>query len=339
MSVLYTPPMQQLGTGDEFTNAQSYFSGMVNSVFGNETVMDRFGMRQVVSDGKTWEFPFVALADHYEHNPGSQLPDRAQPLTEERTVVADEKEIGSHAYVAQPQRNIVHYDVFGPYARASAESLARARDSRTIRTCLIGARQDARGPNNEFPAGNLQRRNAATIAAGYPRTAAGSRAVQEDLAAIRESMDNKNVPRENRFALVTPYILSVLLRDQNLLQADIADPNNPNRKLTSIMERVEGFQVIMTNQLPSTNVTTGDSKYQGDFTKTAMLCLQDDMPFGYVEFNGGLGTEGPLWYPDRRSWLVAAALHMGVKWLRPECLGEVYVSTSEYTLSNGVYGP
>lgn len=328
--------LQNLGSGDNRALALLEFSGLVQTNFPTAIKFWPYIMKKAVSSGKSWQFPFVGQMSYIEHDAGTDLPGQAEPISEERTITCDDKEIVSHAWLTKVDDFIAHFDEKNHVAREAALALGRVVDSRCARMLAKGARQDARGANDEFDSGVLIRRNAASVSAGYPVSAAGSRALQDDLANAGQAFRERNIPEAMWTAWITPYLLRVLLRDNTIVSRDYVDAATGN-KSTEIVSRVSNFKIEVTNQMPSTNVTTGEAAYQGNFSKTAALCMANPGAVGFVSF-GGVEAFGPEWKTEKRAWLLGAAHFGGCKWLRPEACAEIYCHTSDYTLTDGEYG-
>ena len=87
--------------------------------------------------------------------------------------------------------------------------------------------------------------------------------------------------------------------------------------------RIEGIAsspIIKTNHLPTTNINTGPSAYQGDFTKTAALVMKKEA-VGTVKL---LDLSMQMGYDMRRQGtLILARYAVGHGILRPECAVEL----------------
>lgn len=329
-------PMQNLGTGDERANALLMFSGKVEAVLPMATKLWERMAKMTITQGKSFQFPFIGSKGYIEHTAGAEIEGDADPISEERTVAVDDKEIISPVWFTKPAMDIAHYDPVPEAARQCGLAIGRALDSRGFRMIAKGARKSERG-GGEFSAGNLVRRNAASVAAAYPVSATGSRNFQDDLASAGQTLREKNVGEDGWVCYITPYLHRVLTRDNVIVNRDYIDPLT-NQKLSQVISRVENFEIVVTNNLPSTNVTTGESAYQGNFSYTAALCTAGPDALGCVQF-GGVNTDGPTWKDTKRSYFANAAWFGGMKWLKPEYCVEIYANTSAYTLTGTDYAP
>jgi hypothetical protein len=316
-----TSPLQDLGAGDEQALALTQFAGTVLTAFDEMLVAGRYGVKHYLQSGDSWQFPATWKMSAESHTPGVELAGSDEPLTEERTVSIDDKELVGHAYLSKRDSLISHLDLIPEWAKQAARALAKQYDSYWLRSLILGARQSARGPASEFPAGNVVTRDAATLVAAYPISLAGSKNLQDDLGEIAQDMDEKDVPKENRVAFLSPYLKRVIRQDKTLLSRDYQDANDQNSRR---LIEVEGFLVEETNNMPSSNIATGESTYQGNFSLTACCCIGDSSAVGTV-FLEDIEPFGPEWYTNRRAWLLGAAMFQGSKWLRPEACGEIAI--------------
>lgn len=334
--------------------ALAQFSGRVESTFPYLTVFRDKVMTARVTAGDSHQFPYLSDMGYTEHEPGTQLAGQKRPITEDRRIVVDQREITASAYLNKPDDFIKHYNDLPMRADAAARTIAETIDSRCARMLAKGARQPARGLDGEgdFPSGVLERIAGADIATAVPRSAIGSRTVQDALASVGQQFVERNISRTSFpwYAFVSPYLYHVLLRDNSLVSRDYVDPTT-NNKIRTLVSMVENFTIVETNQMPQNagnfrnhggtgSVTEGESAYQGDFTDTAIVCMAAMDAVGMVDFSD-IEAFGPTWYEDRRAWLYGAAKFSGIKWLRPAACAEIYVANSDYVLNatTGEYEP
>lgn len=218
--------------------------------------------------------------------------------------------------------------------RECVRIISEKLDKRCFRLLALSARTAAVSGVHNGGYGKL--RTAADVPTAYARDATGSGRFLDDLSYMAQTFDENNIPRENRYCFTTPYMLAVLTRDSKIMNRDyFADKYG-----MSIHERTvtvaEGFQLIPTNHLPSTNVTNDLSKYNGDFTinsgsargqPVALCCYANgqDSPVGGVHAAGLQNVV--FWDENRDTWMVKSKLMVGMDVLYPWLAGEIYVHT------------
>jgi hypothetical protein len=341
---ILNPRGANLGGSDSRANNLAKYRGILESVWLEDLPSTAYAMRATAVDTDTYEFYGVGVMEAHEHTPGTDVEGQNKPARERRTVVADQKELTSGHYEARIDRILSHIDVTKRVARNQMHAIKLQHEIRVLRQIAQGARQAARedaAGDPAFPAGNLIQRNAASTAAAYPMTAQGSKNLQTDLEAAQLELDTKNVPPGMRVAFLGPREWQVLMQDRGLSNAQLRAPLG-NSVLQYQMVEAAGFNIVKNNILnrafPSTAVTTGEAAYQGNFTKTAWLAMGHNEAVGLVSFGGLDMLSETIPHKGNVTFLSPIEL-IGCKWLTPEACVEGYVSTSEYTLTNGVYAP
>jgi hypothetical protein len=319
--------LQEFGSGDELALALKEFSGLVLTKFPEMMVFGNHIWTKSVSSGKEHQFPAVWAMECEEHTPGTDLAGDEDPLMEERLVYADTRQLVGHAWVSELHDFFAHFDDRTEIADQAAKSIAKKADSRLGRCIALGARTAARGPAGEFPAGNVViAATAGAINLAYPISPTGAKRLRDDFAQMAQNMDEKDVPKGERFAYIDPFLKRVLSQDKTLVSRDYQGKNDMlSRKLVEC----EGWLIEETNNIPRTLVAAGvgdggQSSYRGDFTKTVCLFTGDRTAVGQVTF-GGIRAFGPTYHEERLSYLLGAKILQGAKAIRPEACGEIQI--------------
>jgi hypothetical protein len=323
MSVTLTHPLQSGGTGSELALAIEQFSGTVLTTFEQlSKFWPMIAKRRLVS-GNSVQFPAIGTMGTIEHTPGEDVPSGGDPLSEERVIPVDNKQILASAWISNVDEFISHFDVRSTYAIEAASAVQRTVDSRAARMIALGARESARF-SGTFPSG-VRIRRTATFANAYPISSTGADNVVADLGTAAQQLDERNIPRGGRVAWVSPHIMNVLVQSNRIVNRDysVMNQGGVDRQMVPV---VADFQLHMTNVLTSSgigNFTDGESAYRGDFTKTAILAVGHSQAVGAVEFSG-IVAEGPVYKIEKQASLLLAKWFGGIKWLRPEACVEIY---------------
>jgi hypothetical protein len=337
--------------GDDRSIALTMFWGTVLEAFRAETVLwnsvGEMGVgpnaapviaSRTMTEGKSWEFPIIGDDPTPEyHTPGTEL--LGQDVTLDKGTITIDDILVSHYDVPIDQITVSHFDVIAPFARKLGRSLATDFDKKLIITGVKAAQTAA--VTGIHSGGNVVERVAATQAAAYPATDTGALNFRSDVAELGQLLDEDNVPANGRFLLISPYlrrILGATTAGNNPIAVWSKDftagENGINTRTIAILE---GFQVLVTNHLPSTAITSGPSKYQGDFTAAGTgegrpvalaLCGADEgsAGIGYVTAGG----VQPHLEPDHRrnTTFMKAQMMVGAGVLSPWCAGEIHVDTA-----------
>lgn len=324
-NVVLNPKLQEYGTGSTVALALKQYSGLVLQSYLMSLVATKHALKKdITGKGNSYQFPATARVSMEEHTAGTELTGNNQPEVEERTITVDSKQLISHRYFDEVQEFIGHYDMRAVAGRLHGHSLGKEVDSRMLRMIALGARQTSTGSgDDEFRAGQrVQADNAGAVTAAYALSLDGSQELQDDFEEIGRAMDDDDVPDMARVAFLTPYLRDVLLQDKTLVSRDYQSTND---MLSQRMLKVKRFRIEVTNNMPSTNAVSGESAYQGDFTKTVALFIGDGTAIGQVTCGGGIRSITPTWIDRVQSWLQGAKILQGCKWLRPEACAELYL--------------
>lgn len=241
--------------------ALKMFAGDVLLAYRLETVFDNntgnIIAKKAIASGKSWQWPILGNdpAPEY-HIPGTELLGQIQTFNE-ITVTIDDILVG-HRDIPLDQLSISHYDVIQPYATAIGRAMAIFRDGLFARMGVIAARTAAL--TGYHSGGNVVSRYTAAgtaMVSSYPNSSTGASQFLDDSAALAQLLDEDNIPRSGRNMFIPPAILRVLGYDTGLklFSKDfIAGGNNANER---IVTRVQGFDVYVSNNMPSTNFAGG----------------------------------------------------------------------------------
>lgn len=307
--------------------------------------------RETVENGKSFQHLMWAdLPDPENFVPGNELLGQ-QFEVEEGTVTVDQYLV-SHNYVPRDQMKLSHFKILPRLARSQARRLGRAYDGRVMRLAALGARQTTAVTKNGLAihsGGNRVTRAGAGAAAtdpvlAYPRTATGAANLRADLRTLALREDQDNIPRgtARRGIFFTPEMNDVLTFDttaQVFSRDYIQDQNNQQKREVNLIEgfTVMGLPNFSSNggPMPNSNVATGLSKYQGNFTAQT----SDGIPVAITIAEGEDGGAGigvvtfetvqqeVVYYPEKMSWLVMSYLYVGCDIMNPWLLGSVEAIT------------
>lgn len=295
---------QALLAGDDRALFLKEFSGEVLSAFN---VMNKFGpLHRVrsIMNGKSAQFPVLGTVTASYHTPGTELVGQATSQNE-RVLVIDDMLVAD-VFVAEIDELISHYDVRAEYSKQIGETLAKTWDQNVARLIVLAARASA--INTGFDGGTtLTNANyadtGATIAAG--------------LFSAAQALDEKNVGEDERYAFFRPAQYYILAQTTNVLNRDWGGSGAYSEG--SVL-KVAGIHIDKSNNVPSTNVTTGPSQYRGDFSTVQGIVFQKSA-VGTVKLREP--TTVVHEQPEKIGTLVYGKMAVGSDYLRPECAVEL----------------
>jgi hypothetical protein len=289
------------------------FSGEILKAFKEVNVALERSMVRTISSGKTAQFPATWKAAAAYHTPGAELVGQVIKHGE-RTINIDGLLIAD-TFMASIDEAMNHYDVREPYKNELGYALANKMDRHLLQLMCMAARA------------------AATITGGF----GGSQLSNVDydtspntlvtgIFDASVALDEKDVPDDGQRSGFFPSSLY-----HNLIQSDRAvnrDWNaqeaNGSYKKGKIME-VAGIQIVKTNHLPQTDLSSGasalqENDYFDDFSDVV----------GVVTHKTAVGTVKlmELAYEQeyeirRQGTLMVAKYAMGHGVLRPACAVEL----------------
>ncbi len=292
--------------------------------------------RKIISQGNSHQFYLMAdTPDPEEHIPGEELIGQQFEIDEGNITI--DGIVVAHHDVPLDQMRLANFDILGPLARKTGERIARFYDNRLARLLVLTARGAAVTKNglNVHGGGNRVVVDNESLATAFPVTSAGATAFLDAAQELAEAMDNDNVPEAGRYMWIDPYIRRVLAKDTGIWDVHYAQNASGNNFQSRLIGKLAGFEVMVAkNRIPSANVTTGPSKYQGTFTVTSANTAvgrpvavvaaggQYGMaPVGIVQHGG---VESVMVPDERRNTVfVKSQVLMGAGQLHPWCAGVI----------------
>jgi hypothetical protein len=296
------------GSVDEIFLMQ--FSGEVITAYDETNVFGSRSLVRNISSGKSAQFPATWKAVARYHTPGALIVGQAI-LSGERTILIDDLLISDVA-IASIDEAKSHFDFRQPYTKQLGAALARSWDTNVAQVGVLAARAAA----------TMTGANGGTVINGGVAVRTTMSLLVASLSAAAIALDEKDVPETDRYAFLKPAVYGKLVASAeaaDFLTQDEGNGGNGSRASGKI-NRIFGLELVKTNNLPSTNVATGPTAYQGDFTNTAALVMHKDA-VGTVKLLD-LSVEME-WLIQYQTNLVLAKYAIGHGILRPECAVEV----------------
>lgn len=296
-------------SGDVDALFLTQFGGEIMGIFQQALVAVPSFMVRNITNGKTAQFPAYGRVTANYHTPGAEIVGQTVAHAE-RTISIDDMLVADVA-LAQIDDLMNHYDVRGPYSSELAYALANKADKQILQTALLAAR------------------GTATVTGGSDGLAITSASAASSASALitaaftaSQNFDEKNLPPEGRKLFLKPAQFYLLAQSTNVQSRDYSANPGDLAKGTPGAE-IAGLQIVKTNNVPSTNVNSGPSAYQGNFSTTVALAAHQSAA-GTVKLLEL--TPEITWDPRRLVWLITARYAMGHGILRPESAVEIKTS-------------
>lgn len=296
--------------GDDRALWLKIFAGEVFTAWAEKNVtLGRTYVRSI-SSGKSASFPMIGKTSAAYHTVGTELTGTGIDTAEQILTVDDM--LVAHVFLAEIDEALSHFDVRGPYAQAQGYSLANQFDRNVLQTGVIAARS-----TNPLGDGN----GGSKIVAATALT--DGLVLAQAIVDASRTLDEKDIPEEDRACYVRPAQYQSLLKDaKDYISFDFNREDNGSLS-TGKVGRINGVEIVKTNHLPRTNITTNTGiavKYNGDFTTTAALVM-NRMAVGTVKLiDVTVAAQEDL---RRLGHLIVSRNAVGHGVLRPDCAVEI----------------
>jgi len=274
-----TPGLGLTQGGADYSNKYAtylkLFSGEVFKAYQNALVAKGTVQNRSLKQGKSMQFIFTGRMTADYHVPGTPILGSGDPPVAEKTIVMDDLLVAS-AFVYDLDETLAHYSLRGEISKKIGYALAEAYDKKIFRIIAKAAREAhpitaAPGPE---PGGSIIK-----LGAGNAYSAQHLVDAFFEAAAI---LDEKNLPREGRTAVLTPrqYYALISQVDTNILNRDFGN-NQGNLNSGEGLYEIAGISIRKSNNLPFQAGTVArvdgeNNDYSGDFTNHCGLIYQKD---------------------------------------------------------------
>lgn len=349
-------------TGRDFTTAAPTFSDLYLPVYGGEvlaafeemTVAKNIVRSMTISSGIQMEFPQIHKMQAERHLAGTELLG-TDIQTGKRVITLDERPLVAHFDLDDVDQAMAHYETRSEIAKQAGRAIARELDKNILQLAINASRTTADAGGSPFNGGGYEAdpsvalSGAAKTSSVLPSSATGAwnkNQAGEILIAIEDivvAWDQRDVPQEERYCVVPTDCWHRLRNlglpttgtfvtsnsttvgynpfDQGVLPTGV--PGDADSSRVAALNYL-GVQIVRSNFLPNgSNITTGETKYQGDFTNTRAICIQKQA-VGLLTLMG-VQTETDRDVRRQTDFFVTKMLYGGGT-LRPECAVEIAYS-------------
>ena len=306
---------QVLGTGDTRSLFLKVFSGEVLTTFNSKTIMKDKTRTRNISSGKSAQFPAIGKTSASYHTPGAEIVGKVIQQ-DEKTITIDDLLI-SDSFIARIDEAMSHFDVRSEYSVQMGQALAQTYD-RNLLSLAVKAARDPSGLGN----GAVGQGDAVSVGIGVSPTVAN---IVDAAYAAAQAFDEKNIPENDRYLIVSPATYYKLVNSDKLLNL-FYNPGNNGSYSDGKVGNVAGFSIVKSNNLAIDHTAaTGtypdySSKYAVDASATVGLFMHPQA-MGTVKL---LDLSSEMEYDIRRQGtLMVSKMAVGHGILRPECLYEI----------------
>lgn len=298
---------QANASGDTNALFLKVFSGEVLATFARENKM--LGMTTVrsIKNGKSAQFPVIGTTSASYHTVGNEIVGTAVKHAE-KTISVDDLLI-SNAFLANIDEAKNHYDVRSTYSAEMGRALANKVDQHLLQLAVLASQASTTisGLSN----GGTQ------ITDADCKTNATS--MVTSIFECAQALDEKDVPSEDRYAIVTPDVYYQLVQTDKLLNRDFGGTNGVYSDGTVI--KVAGINIVKSNTAvsaftdQSASISGTNNTYNVDAQHIGAVVFHKSAVGTVKLMDLGMESEYDI---RRQGTLMVGKLALGHGILRPE---------------------
>jgi hypothetical protein len=312
-----------LGLTDNITDYNSkyatylkIFSGEMIKAYESVCIAKETVQNRTLTNGRSLQFIYTGRMTADYHQPGTPILGSDNPPVAEKTIVMDDLLVSS-AFVDSLDEVLAHYSLRSEIANKIGYALAEAYDKKIFRIIAKSARQASpitASPGPE-PGGSVIK-----LGSGNEFNA---QALVDSFFEAASILDEKNVPREGRHAVLSPrqYYALISQVDSNILNREYGNTQGNLNSGQGLVD-IAGISIKRSNNLPFMAGTVArvqgeNNDYSGDFSASCGLIYQKDAAAVVQGLGPSIQTTGSDVQTMYQGDLVVGRVAMGADWLNP----------------------
>ncbi len=260
------------------------FSGEILTTFEESNIMKDLHTVRTISNGKTAQFPATGVATAKYHTAGQNIADAGNsylsPIKKNEITINIDDVLLSSTFLANIDELKTHYDVRSIYAQELGKALAKRFDLAVMKTLVAGARQDS------TVTGGV----GGTVVSGQTTTTGAG--LLTALFAVAEKLDEKDIPAEDRYAILTPTQYYKLISDPTTNIALYRDYGGEGSVAAGSVPMVAGIKIFKSNHLVDISVAEASQDQDDDNANNDVFDVNHSGSGNGTGYNGNLsGTK------------------------------------------------
>ncbi len=286
------------------------YAGEVLTTFANECKFIDKQILRSISSGDAAQFPVMGLGSSEYHTPGTMIT--GETIAHAEKLISIDGLLIAPRFLAKIDEAMNHYDVRSLYTKDAGSALARKFDANVAQCIALAARASATITSG--PVGDQI--NNVDIAEDDSTDA---NSVYQAAFAAQTILDGNNIPETERYLALKPTAYNTIVKGLTAVNELYTDGANGSIAKGKVYE-LAGFQLVKSNQIPSTNISSGPTAYQGDFSHTVGLAWHKSAVGTVKLLDLAMDMEYSAFH---QGWLVVAKYAYGSGILRPEASVEL----------------
>lgn len=291
-------------------------AGEVLTAFEQATVTDGKFKERKIASGKSAAFPILGQIGAEYHVPGTEL-NGLNVAANEINITVDDLLL-SHAFIANIDEAMNHYDVRSPYSTEMGRKLAYTKDRQLLQLAVLAARGGS-------PV--LGEQGGGNVTAADMLTDGTAERLIASIFAAAQKLDEKDISPDGRFVYLNPAAYYLLAQNTKIMNSQWGGSGTYS---DGKVIKVAGIEVVKTNHAPfGTTVANGTleagtgNKYAGSFVNTVGVVATSDAVGTVKLLDLGMESEYQI---QRQGTLMVAKYAMGHGVLRPSCAVELKIA-------------
>tara|TARA_Y100000996_G_scaffold217962_1_gene171272 strand:- start:2255 stop:3346 length:1092 start_codon:yes stop_codon:yes gene_type:complete len=292
------------------------FSGEMIKAYESVCIAKETVQNRTLTNGRSLQFIYTGRMTADYHQPGTPILGSDNPPVSEKIIVMDDLLVSS-AFVDSLDEVLSHYSLRSEIANKIGYSLAEAYDKKIFRIIAKSARTASpitASPGPE-PGGSVIK-----LGSGNEFNA---QALVDGFFEAASILDEKNVPREGRHAVLSPrqYYALISQVDSNILNRQYGSTQGNLNSGEGLVD-IAGISIKRSNNLPFMVGTVAkqlgeNNDYSGDFSSSCGLIYQRDAAAVVQGIGPSIQTTGGDVRTMYQGDLVVGRVAMGADWLNP----------------------
>lgn len=296
------------------------FAGEVLASFERHNIMLPLHQVRTITSGKSASFPVVGRIGAEYHTVGTEITG-LNVNQNERIITIDDLLI-SHAFIADLDEAMNHYDLRSIYSTEMGRKLATTMDQNILKEVIKAARSAAILNDAGYPGGTEIKNDKYLMKlGGAADLTEQAQALAEGIFKAAETMDEKDIPEDERYMIVRPSIYYVLAQHKDLINKWYGGAGAISE---GTILKVAGFQITKSNNVPNDDTSVSDTRHGVDATKTIGVGFTKPAVGTVKLMDLSMQSE---WDIRRQGTLMVARYAVGHGILRPECAVELKTDT------------
>jgi hypothetical protein len=303
--------------GDAYALFLKVFSGEILTAFEEASIMFHGNgeggathLVRTITEGKSASFPATWKAAAEYHTPGAEIVGAAVKHNER--VISIDSLLIAHAFLANIDEAMNHYDVRSIYTAELGRALAYKGDKQLLQLAVLAARTAATISGGN---GGTQLTNA-----GYDTTAD---ALAQGIYDAGQTLDEKDVPEMDRICILRPKHYNLLVQSSKALHRDWNAGFDNGNYADGRVFKIDNIVIKKSNHFPNSNIVADsgvNNTYHGDFSNSIGVVFHKTTVGTVKLMDLALESEYDI---RRQGTLFVAKYAMGHGILRPECSVEL----------------